>query len=808
MTDQALGGLRVVELGAGIPAAYATKLLADLGADVIKVEPPGGDPLRLHGPFPNDEPHPETGALHLFLNANKRGVTADLEDEDGRSRLLDLARHAHLVIHNIPPRDMERLRIEHADLATARPDLVMVSITPFGYDTPHRDWRGNSLVTQAASGLVHRIGDPGREPLALPFAAADFQGGVHGAVTALAALRARRLTGRGQHAWIATTEIIGSVMAGSGLAGYVFNGQNRPRSGFHNPGFYPWQVAPVKDGFFEVITMVDDHWRRFVELMGDPEWAGDERLEDRWLSFQWADELDAYWHPWLAERTKEELSRTFWDLRIPFQPIHSIDEIASSEHLEARDFWVDVDHPVAGRYRALGAPYRLSATPWRLERPAPRLGEHNDEVAAEVAPPAPASAAAATTTTEATLPMQGLRVLDHGHVWAGPLLGQMLADLGAEVIKVRAPDRTSGIAMGGRSVMSMQADAGDPRTFHGWDRGKLGISLNLASVEGRGLYLRLVEHADVVIENFAPRVMPSLALDYAVLAAANPRLIMASLSATGATEGPWRDLVTYGPSLSALYGIKSLQGYRGDPRPREDTADLDPTSAAHAFVAVCAALEYRERSGRGQHIDLAQGEATLQRIAEPLLDYLLNDRVASTQGNRYPGVAPHGIYPAAGEDCWLALAATDEAAWDALLALAGDDAPGLLDDRFATIEGRLADQDALDEVIAGWTRTLDATAAAEALQHAGVAASPVMDPPLLLVDENYDALRRAHVRVETEADLTLDQIYQTIPWKLPETPGIVRLPAPALDEHNAKVYGALLGLGGADLEGLRKRGVI
>ncbi len=478
MTDRALEGLRVVELGAGIPAAYATKLLADLGADVIKVEPPGGDPLRLHGPFPNDEPDPETGTLHLFLNANKRGVTADLEADEGRSRLLDLACHADLVVHNLAPSDLERLRIEHPDLEAMRPGLVMVSITPFGYDTPHRDWRGNSLVTQAASGLVHRIGDPGREPLALPFAAADFQGGLHGAVTALAALRARRLTGRGQHAWIATTEIIGSVMAGSGLAGYVFNGQNRPRSGFHNPGFYPWQVAPVKDGFFEVITMVDDHWRRFIEVMGDPDWAGDERLEDRWLSFQWADELDAYWHPWLAERTKDELSRTFWDLRIPFQPIHSIDEIAASEHLEARDFWVDVEHPAAGRYRTLGAPYRLSETPWQLERPAPRPGEHNEEVAAEVAQPAPAPTVASAATAEATLPMEGLRVLDHGHVWAGPLLGQMLADLGAEVIKVRSPDRTSGIAMGGRSVMSMQADAGDPRTFHGWDRGKLGISLN------------------------------------------------------------------------------------------------------------------------------------------------------------------------------------------------------------------------------------------------------------------------------------------------------------------------------------------
>ena len=808
MADRALDGLRVVELGDFISAAYATKLLADLGADVIKIEPTEGDTIRRHGPFPDDQPNDETGALHLFLNANKRGITADFATSEGRAQLVELVRRADLLVHNLAPAELERLGVTYDQLERIRPDLVMVSITPFGYDTPHRDWRGTSLVTMAASGLVHRIGDPGREPLALPFAAADFQGGLHGAITALAALRARRLSGRGQHAWISIAEIISVVMAGSGLAGYVFNGQNRPRSGFHNPGFYPWQVTPAKDGFVEVITMVDEHWKRFVKLMGDPDWATDQRLENRWLSFQWAEELDRFWHPWLAERTKAELARTFAEERLPFQPVQTIDEVVDAEHLETRGFWVEVDHPVAGRYRSLGAPYKLSETPWRLDRPAPLLGEHNAEVAAELAQDPPRQAATAPTAEQRTLPMEGLRVLDQGHVWAGPLLGQMLADLGAEVIKVRPPGRTSGISMAGRSTTAVDAEIGDPRTFHGWDRGKLGVSLDLTSEEGRALYLRLIEHADIVVENFAPRVMPALGLSYDTLAAVNPRLIMASLSATGATAGPWRDLVTYGPSLSALYGTKSLLGYRDDPRPREDTADLDPTASAHAFVAVCAALEYRARSGRGQHIDLAQGEATLQRIAEPILDYLLNHRVASTQGNRHPGIAPHGIYPAAGDDQWIAIVAPDEATWNALLNLAADEAPSLRDIRFATLEGRLAEQDALDAVIAAWSREREVEANAIELQRAGVPASPVMDPPRLLVDENFDALRRSHVRMETEAGLSVDQVYQTIPWKLTATPGIVRLPVPGLDEHNTQVYGGLLGIADADLALLRQRGVI
>ena len=421
----------------------------------------------------------------------------------------------------------------------------------------------------------------------------------------------------------------------------------------------------------------------------------------------------------------------------------------------------------------------------------------------------PAGGGGDTGAAGATLPMQGLRVLDHGHVWAGPLLAQMFADLGAEVIKIRAPNRMTGIAMGGRSQVGLATDGGadDPRRYHGWDRGKLGVSIDLARPEGVEIYLRLVRESDIVVENFSPGVMDRLGLSYEVLAAANERVIMASLSATGATEGPWRDLLTYGPSLSALYGIKSLQGYIGDPRPREDTADLDPTSAAHAFVAVCAALEHRERTGRGQYIDLAQGEATIQRIAEPLLDYLFNGRVASTQGNRYPGAAPHGVYPAAGDDAWIAIAVESDEAWSALLAVA-EGAPRLRDERFASGEDRLRRQDELDEIVADWTRALDAFETAERLQVAGVSAHAVMDPPSLLVDENFTALRTSHVRMETAPGFAASEIYQTVPWKLPATPGIVRLPTPGLGEHNAEVFGRLLGLGERELDGLRQRGVI
>ncbi len=411
-------------------------------------------------------------------------------------------------------------------------------------------------------------------------------------------------------------------------------------------------------------------------------------------------------------------------------------------------------------------------------------------------------------------PLHDIRVIDHGHVWAGPLLGMMMADLGAEVIKVGPPHRQSGVSMGGRQspVGSLGGDRGstapdDPRAFHGLDRGKLSIAIHLGDPRGVALYKRLIAVSDIVFDNFSPRVMPSLGLDYPALSAVNPRIIMASLSAAGATPGPWRDLVTYGPSLAALYGLKSLLGYAGDPQPREDTADLDPTAAGHAFIAVLAALEHRERTGEGQFIDLAQGEATLQRAAEPLMDYLLNGRDAGPQGNRSAGLAPHGVYPAAGDDAWLAIVVRSDDEWSRLRELAG----GALDDpRWERALHRLRDQDALDQALAAWTRGQDAAQLAERLQTAGLPAFPMMSPIDLLTDPDFAALNAAAIDLSAEAAAPVRDgaLYVGAPWKMQRTPAALRAPTPNRGEHDDYVYGELLNLTPTERAELREAGII
>lgn len=375
-------GLKVMELGDFISVGYAGKLLADLGADVIKVENPQcGDTVRSHGPFPDDIPHKEKSGLHLFLNTNKRSITLDTSKEEGRAVLLQLVSTMDLVISNMTLNQIEEQGLDYETLSKGNEGLVLSSITIFGYDTPYRRWEGSALIATAASGISRKIGDPNRQPLWIPYCAADFQGGIHGAISALLALRMRKKTGLGQHAWISVIEVMTGYLGDSGgLPAFVYQGRIATRDGNHRNSFYPWQVVPAKDGYIEVITMVDRQWERFIELMNSPEWANDDRLKDRWESFQWKEDLDRYWHPWIKSHTREELFEIFSENKIPFLPVYRIDEIVGSTHLEKRDFWQTVSHPTLGEYKTMGPPFRLSESPWSVIKPAPLLGQHNKEV--------------------------------------------------------------------------------------------------------------------------------------------------------------------------------------------------------------------------------------------------------------------------------------------------------------------------------------------------------------------------------------------------------------------------------------------
>ncbi len=386
MADKALSGLRVLELADFIAGPYCGKLLADLGAEVVKVEKPNtGDEARKHGPFPNDVPGPETSGLFLYLNANKLGVTLNVDTATGLKIIKQLIKDVDVFIEDKPPKVIEALGLSYPVLREINPRLIMVSITPFGQTGPYKDYKGYALNCSALGGQSVCAGEPGREPLTPPLSLGHYQSGAAGATAAMGAIFYREGSSVGQHIDVSEAQVWATLHTGNQESSFVMHGMKRMRWGHRTPGVYPYTILPCKDGFMSMIAIQGYQWKRFLELMGGgevPEWySKDPRFQDRReISLKHADEMDALLAPWLTAHTKQELYQMCLEKRIPFSPVKNIAEVVNDEHLKVRDYFVEIDHPVAGKFKYPGAPGKMSETPWSIERPAPLLGQHNEEI--------------------------------------------------------------------------------------------------------------------------------------------------------------------------------------------------------------------------------------------------------------------------------------------------------------------------------------------------------------------------------------------------------------------------------------------
>ena len=373
----------MIELGDMVSAAFATKLLADLGADVIKVEPPVvGDESRHHGPFPGDEPDPEKSGLFLYLNMNKRGITLDLRSGAGIQLLADLARVADIVVENYHPPVAEELGLCYEELRKANPSLIMLSMSPYGNTGPYRDYRGYEINCASLGGVVMHLGLPGRAPLNPPQYLGHYQVAATGAMAVMIAVVTRDFTGTGQRIDLAEADSWATYHTGTGVVQWLFGTRSTMRHGRRvQGGPYPNTILPCKDGEIRLQAMTRREWDRILEMMGHPEWGRDPRFQDRLkMNSEYADELDGYIGSWLGERTKQELSALFYKYGVPFTPVNDVADFVHDPHLEERGFFVEVDHPRAGVLKYPGKPYHLSRTPWAVQRPAPLLGQHNGEI--------------------------------------------------------------------------------------------------------------------------------------------------------------------------------------------------------------------------------------------------------------------------------------------------------------------------------------------------------------------------------------------------------------------------------------------
>ena len=380
----ALDGLRVLEIGELVSAPYATKLLADLGADVVKIEPPAGDPARRRGPFPGATPHADKSGLFLYLNTNKRGITLDLATTSGRAALDRLVAGADLLVHNVHPLDMAARGLDYARLAALNPRLVMTSIAPFGLSGPHAGYRGPDVVTWSAGGVAALNGAPG-EPDLPPLKTFGDQSGFQAALTAtvgaLGALFARLTTGHGEHVEVSAQECVAAILELT-FEYWPYTGLVASRLG--QKPIQPLCFMECRDGWIFLCAVEEHQWERFVEIMGNPEWAGLELFANRLARGANFDALQVFLQEWCRDQSVQELYEAAQRRRIPFAPVSTMGDLLASPHLRARGFFVTLEHPAAGPVTMPGAPYRLSATPWQLRRPAPCLGQHTAEVLAEV----------------------------------------------------------------------------------------------------------------------------------------------------------------------------------------------------------------------------------------------------------------------------------------------------------------------------------------------------------------------------------------------------------------------------------------
>lgn len=797
MPEYPLSGYIVVDLSSGIPGAYCTRLLADGGADVVKVEPPEGDPLRSWSASGADLGEGADGALFSYLACSKHSVVAD---PDRDTDLVDtLLADAHAVVWSRGPGIAGAPGFGPGEIHRRHPHLTVTAITPFGLDGPWKDRPATEFTLQAWSGGIVGLGrgTPDRAPVHVGGQVGDYLAGAYASVATLAS----RMRGG--------AELVDLSMLETSILGLTYY----PVTYFEMLG-RPWRdarrltvpgIARAKDGLVDIGCGTAQQWFDLCAMTGHVEWIDEESpLTITQQATEHADELYA----WVADQTVDEIRDLATAFRIPNAPVANGANVERLDHhVERASF---IPNPRDG-FTQPGHPYRMTPAVLRAPSPAPRLGEHTEAYRARTCIPRRETDSAATRNAPSRrdgLPCAGLRVIDMTTFWAGPSCTHLLAMLGADVIHVestRHPDGTRLIA-------------GIPATeelwwerspiFSGLNTDKRGVTLNLQHPTGRELLGRLIATADVVVENFTPRVLESMGLTYDAVKAIKPDIVMARMPGFG-LDGPWRDNPAFAYVIEAAAGISWLTGYP-DLNPFEPYSVGDPNAGIHALNAILIALEYRRTTGEGSMVEAAMVDAALAVAAEQVIEYSAYGALLQRTGNRGPTAAPQNLYRTNETDefgrldTWVALAVETDEQWTGLCEALGSP-PWATSDELTTVRGRRAQHDLLDRHLARWCGERTSDEILTTLWDSGVPAARVMQPhrqtelPQLSARGFFETVRHP-VNPPTQ--------HPTLPFRSSRGPDRVHTaPAPLLGEHNAEVLREL-GLGAAEISGLEADGII
>ena len=801
-----LQGVRVLDF-CDESGALAGKILADLGADVLAIEPPGGRTDLRRPPYLGGVPGPERSLAWLALQTSKRGIVLDLTGEPGRARYRALLATADVVLETFPPGALAALGLDHPDVVADHPRLIHCAITPFGRTGPYAHFAGGDLVCVAMGGNLGMTGEPDRPPVRCSMPTAYYHAGPEAVIGVLAALYQREQTGRGQVVDVSLHEAQLQTLLGA--AGQRSGGAPLQRRAGARLG-RTREIWPAKDGM--VSFGLRGGASRIGSLRATVEYMAESGMAPDWLrSYDWehytpleasAEELariEAAFGAFFASKTMHELYSQALARRILLAPCNDAREIVRHEQLRARGLFRSIAYPALGT--AIEQPdffAVVSPRPISIRRRAPRLGEHDAEIDRELetAPPTVSPSVADPPGTGDGDVFRGLHVLEVGSGAAGPVATKYLAEHGARVIRIESAKRPDFLRVLFLTKDSRFGPDGSSM-FVLLNPNKDSLTLNMKHPAARALAERLVLWADVLCENYAPGVMEKLGLGTERVRALNPEIVMASGCLFGQT-GPQRHYPGFGGQGSAISGFNHLTGWPDGPAHGPFATITDSLSPRYVAVAILAALWRRRRSGEGASIDLSQIETAVYSLSEVVARYSANGEIAARRGNRDEWSAPSGVYPCRGEDRWIAIAARSPADWEKLVAAMGS--PGWTkDSRFERVESRLANQDALDAALADWTRDHEAYALMASLQAAGVEAGVVQGFDDLLADPqlahrgHWVRLRHVHL-----GELCFDRSG----FRLSGGSGGFSRPGPNLGEHNREILTEILGLDDAEIDRL------
>ncbi len=771
-----LSPYRVIDL-TDSRAALGPLMLANLGAEVIRVEPPG------FAPEPRDE------LRYAVYNRGKQRVALDLATEEGRNRFFELVKSADFLFENAGPGVMAGRGLGHEVLLGVNPRLVYVAVSPFGQDGPYAEYLAPDLVLAAMGGMMAVNGDPDRPPVRVTVPQCWLHAAAESAVGAMVAHHLRERTGVGRFVDVSVQAAVFWTGLQSMIA-HAIQGRDFERAGtalqlgtITLPMVYrakdgevvvlgngatlkPMMQWLVRDGIVPEEWLEGEEWARYdmKVLAGEP------------LKYSYEEVLDAL-QRWIETRTKKELLELGLATGVTFAPVTTVAEILDFVHLQVREYWRELEVRPGVVVKAPGPWVRAECDPLEFgSRVAPP-----GEPAPRQPRPVPGG------EPEGTLPLAGVKVADFSWIGVGPITGKYLGDHGADVIRIETSNPPDRLRVGGPFKDGV---FGPNRSqfFGAFNTSKRSIALNLKTEEGREIARKLIAWADVVLESFTPGTMADLGLDYESAKALNPDVVYVSTCLMGQT-GPGAPLAGYGNHAAAISGFYEVTGWDDRPPSGPFTAYTDTIAPRFLATAVMAAIDRWKRTGEGCRIEQAQMEAALHFLATELVEYQVNGRVPRRAGNRDREMVPHGAFPVAGTDEWIAVAVEDDAMWERLAAVVGEEwarDPGL-----RTAEGRRAREDELEERLAGWTAGQDGLELMRKLQAAGVAAGFVQRSSDLLRDPQLAHREFFHPLVHPEMGEVPYEGHQFIVSGYRSGP---RRPAPCLGEHSMEVLLEVLGL--------------